>query len=72
MEKESFIKVFIGSEASVILLKSRLEEIGVDSFFKNDSYDANLGTAPQLIDLYINKGDLKKAEPLIKELSQNR
>jgi hypothetical protein len=72
MEKESLIKVFIGSEASVILLKSRLEEIGVDSFFKNDSNDANLGIAPQLIDLYINKSDLKKAEPMIKEISQKK
>lgn len=71
MKKESLIKVFTGSEASVILLKSRLEEIGVDSFIKNDSNDAALGTAPQLVDLYIDKSKLMKAEPLIREMSQN-
>jgi hypothetical protein len=70
MEKESLIKVFTGSEASVILLKGRLEKIGIDSFIKNDSNDASLGTAPQLVDLYINKSEFKKAELLIREISQ--
>ena len=68
MEKENLIKVFAGTEAKVILLKNRLEEVGINCIIKNDSSDAFLGTAPQVIDLYINEENLKKARPIIQSL----
>jgi hypothetical protein len=68
MEKENLIKVFAGTEATVILLKNRLEEVGINCIIKNDSSDAFLGTAPQVIDLYINEENLKKARPIIQSL----
>jgi hypothetical protein len=68
MEKENLIKVFAGTEATVILLKNRLEEIGINCIIKNDSSDAFLGTAPQVIDLYINEVNLKKAKPIIQSI----
>jgi hypothetical protein len=71
MKKENLIKVFAGSESSAILLKSRLKEIGVESIVKNDSSDAFLGTAPQVVDLYISKSDLKKSNPVIQGLVKN-
>lgn len=65
MEKENLIKVFAGAESAVILLKTRLEETGIKCIIKNDSSDAFLGTAPQVIDLYINGEDIIKAKPII-------
>jgi hypothetical protein len=70
MEKGNLIKVFAGAESSVILLKNRLEEIGVECIIKNDSPDAFLGTAPQVVDLYVNKRDLGKAKPIIQTISK--
>ena len=71
MKKENLVKVFAGPESLVILLKSRLEEIGVESIIKNDSSDSFLGTAPQIVDLYISKKYLKKANPIIKTVIKN-
>lgn len=68
MEKENLIKVFAGAESTVILLKTRLEEIGINCIIKNDSSDAFLGTAPLVIDLYINEEDLKRAKPIIQSI----
>ena len=68
MEKENLIKVFAGSEPTGILLKSRLEEIGINCIIKNDSSDAFLGTAPLIIDLYINEENLEKAKPVIQSI----
>ena len=72
MGKENLFKVFTGSESSVIFLKSRLDEIGVESIIKNDSSDAFLGTAPQVVDLYISKRNLKKANPIIQSMIENK
>jgi hypothetical protein len=72
MEKENLIKVYSGSEASAILIKSRLEEIGVESIIKNDSSDAFLGTTPQVVDLYISKKNLKRANPIIQNVVQKK
>jgi len=65
---DNLIKVFIGSETLVILLKGKLEEIGVSTLIKNDSLTAYLeGTPPPSIDLYIQEIDLKKADSIITE-----
>ncbi len=66
MGKENLVKVFAGPESLALLLKSRLEENGIDSIIKNDSSDAFFGTTPQVVDLYINKSDLKKADPIVR------
>ena len=69
MKKESeLIKVYVGPETSAILLKNRLEEIGISAIIKNDSSEAFFGTAPAVIDLYIQKSDLEQAEQIIKEI----
>jgi hypothetical protein len=66
----NLIKVFVGPEASAILLKSRLEEIGIATLIKNDSSTAFWGATPPVIDLYIEEADLTKAEPIIHEFIQ--
>jgi hypothetical protein len=64
---DNLIKVFIGGEASSILLKSRLEESGISALIKNDSSSASLGVAALSVDLYIHEADLEKAKPMITE-----
>lgn len=69
MKKENeLIKVFVGPEASAILLKKRLEDIGIPAIIKNDSSSAFLGTAEAVIDLYILESDLVRAKPIIEEI----
>ncbi len=67
----SLINVFTGAEASVILLKDQLEEIGISPLIKNDFSDAWLGVAPPAVTLYIQESDLPKAELIIKEFIKN-
>jgi len=68
MRKENeLIKVFIGPEASAILLMKRLEETGIYAILKNDSSSAFLGTAPIVMDLYIRVKDLDRGKQLIDE-----
>ena len=72
MKKENnLVKVFVGTEASCLLLKVRLEKIGISALIKNDSSSAFLVTAPEVVDLYIQESDLGSAESLIKEAKKN-
>jgi hypothetical protein len=64
-------KVFVGPEASAILLKARLEETGISALIKNDSLLAYFGTDPAVVDLYIKETDIIKAGPLIAEINKN-
>lgn len=65
--KEDLTKIYTGVEASVILLKARLKEVGITSLYKNDFSDAWLGTAPPMFTLYIERSDFAKAEPFIRD-----
>ena len=69
------IRIFTGSEVSVILLKGELEQIGIQAMMQND-FDAGLsagfvGGAPSAVDLYIQESDFSKAEPIINEFINN-
>jgi Putative prokaryotic signal transducing protein len=66
-DNENIIKIYSGTEASVIMLRARLEEAGIPSLVKNDSSFAFLGTSPEIVDLYIEKKDVEDAFPIIKE-----
>jgi hypothetical protein len=70
-ENNNLIKIYAGNEASTLLLKARLEEIGVSALIKNDYSGAWLGGNPPAIDLYIQESDLKKAELIIKDFIQD-
>jgi hypothetical protein len=65
--KEDLVKIYTDVEASVILLKARLQEVGITSMYKNDFSDAWIGTAPSMFTLYIQKSDFVTAEPLIRD-----
>jgi hypothetical protein len=70
-ENNNLIKIYAGNEASTLLLKARLEEIGVSALIKNDYSGAWLGGVSPAIDLYIQESDLKKAELIIKDFIQD-
>lgn len=72
--EENLIRVFSGSEVSVILLKSKLGEAGVAAVIQND-FQSGLsagfvGSTPTGVDLYIREGDLNLAEPVLSEFQE--
>jgi len=72
---DNLVRVFTGSEVSVILLKGELEKIGISVLIQNDYQAGNavgfMGGTPSAIDLFIQESDLKEAEPIVNEFIQN-
>ena len=66
-EKNKLIRVYTGTEISVISLKDKLEKIGISASIQNDSGNSFLRGVPIAIDLYIQQYDFLKAEPIINE-----
>ncbi len=66
-DNDPLINIYAGPESSALLLKSRLEEIGVTALIKNDLSDAWLGTAPPEVNLYIQESDFREAGPVVRE-----
>jgi hypothetical protein len=66
-EKNKLIRVYTGTEISVISLKDKLEKIGISASIRNDSVNSFLRGVPIAIDLYIQQFDFLKAEPIINE-----
>ncbi len=69
---KGLIKIYTGPETSSILLKGRLEELGVFTLTKNDFPGAFMGVAQPTIDLWINDDDLPKAKPIIDDFIANQ
>jgi hypothetical protein len=71
----NLIRVFTGTEVLVILLKERLEEVGISALIKDDFQSGItvgfVGGVPSAIDLYIQESDLLEAEPIINEFVQD-
>ena len=67
--EDQLVRVFSGSEVSVILLKAKLEEAGVSAIIQNDFQSGIAagfaGSTPTGVDLYIREGDLQLAEPIL-------
>ncbi len=74
-DKNELVRIYTGSEISVILLKGELEQAEIQCMIQND-FDAGLSAGfvsgvPSAIDLYIQQSDLNKAEPIIREFLEN-
>lgn len=70
-QKDRLIRAYTGTEITVILLKGRLEEIGISSVIQDD-YKSGInvgfvGGVQSAVDLFIQQSDYKKAEPVINE-----
>lgn len=70
-DEDNIVRIYSGTEASVLILKAMLEEAGVPSLIKNDSSSAFLGAIPGIVDMYIEEKDLKRASPLIEDFTHN-
>jgi hypothetical protein len=74
-DRDDLIRVYTGTEISVIHLKEELEECGIDVLMQNDFQSGMsadfVGGIPSSIDIYIKKTDMEKAEPIIKDFVEN-
>ena len=64
------MKIFSGSEILAQALKSKIEEVGVNTIIKNNIQSAKLagfGTADQAVEVFIQEIDFGKANPVIEE-----
>jgi hypothetical protein len=69
--ENKLVRIYTGTEISVISLKTKLEESEISPLIKND-YKSGMAAGilagtPSTIDLYIQQSDFKNAEPVIKE-----
>jgi hypothetical protein len=70
-EKNKLVKIYTGTEVTVLLLKDLLEDIGVSSTIQNN-YKSGIevgfvGGVQSAIDLFIQQSDFDTAEPLIRD-----
>ena len=70
-EKNKLVKVYTGTEVTVLLLKDLLEDIGVTSTIQNN-YKSGIevgfvGGVQSAIDIFIQQSDFETAEPLIRD-----
>jgi hypothetical protein len=70
-ETNKLIRIYTGTEITVILLKGRLEELGISSIIKNE-YKSGMevgfvGGVQSAVDLFIQLSDFERAEPIIRE-----
>lgn len=75
INEDDLIRVYTGTEISVIHLKGELEEIGIAVLLQNDFQSGIsagfVGGVPSAIDLFIREADMKLAEPIINDFIQN-
>ena len=69
--KNKLVKVYTGTEVTVLLLKDLLEDIGVTSTIQNN-YKSGIevgfvGGVQSAIDIFIQQSDFETAEPLIRD-----
>ena len=66
------ISIYSGTEASVHLIKGKLDRIGVASEIRRDSNAGTWGIVPDNIELFVDPANMKDAEPIINDFVQNR
>lgn len=72
-ERDRLVRIYSGTEVSVILLKGLLEDIGITSTLRND-YKSGIesgfvGGVQSAVVLFIQQSDFEKAEPVIREFT---
>ncbi len=70
-ERDRLVKIYTGTEMTVLLLKGLLEEIGVPSTIQNNHKSGveigYIGSVMSAVDIYIRQSDFEKAEPVIRD-----
>lgn len=71
---KKLVRIYSGSSIVINLLKDELENIGIAALIQDDFNSGTIagfsGGNPSSVDLFIQKADLEKAEPFIKEFAQ--
>lgn len=64
------MKVFSGNEILALVLKEKIEAIGVETLLKNNIQSARLagfGTTGQAVELFVQETEFAKVNPVIEE-----
>lgn len=70
IENDNLVAVYSGTEASVLLLKGRLERMGIASKVRKESKAGSWGIVPDNVELCIQKSLQREADPVINEFLQ--
>jgi hypothetical protein len=74
-QKGDLVRIYTGSEVSVIYLKAELENIGIAALVKNNWQSGITagfgGGTPDSIDLFIQESDFENSKLKIEELVKN-
>jgi len=70
-EENKLIRVYSGTEITVMLLIEELEKFGISGMIQND-FNSGIsagfsGGGPSSVDLFIQELDFEKSEPIINE-----
>ncbi len=76
-KRDRLVKIYSGTETTVLLLQELLEETGILSAIQNNYKSGveigHVGSVMSDVDIYIKESDLEKAEPLISDfITRNR
>jgi len=67
------LKIYTGTETTVLLLQGLLEEIGIPSTIQNNYKSGieigHVGSVMSAVDIYIQQSDFEKAEPVISDFT---
>jgi hypothetical protein len=71
--RNELVRIYSGTEVSVIMLKGTLEDIGIGSVIRN-GYKSGIeagfvGGVLSAVDLFIQQSDYEKARPVISEFT---
>ncbi len=69
---KQLVSVFSGTEASVHLLKGKLDMMGIACEIRKDSNAGTWGAVPDNVDLCVERENRKEVEPVINEFVSNR
>jgi len=76
-ERDKLVKVYTGTEVTVLLLQELLEETGISSTIQNNHKSGVevgfIGGVLSAIDLFIQMSDFEAAEPVVRDfIAQNQ
>lgn len=70
--EQQLVSVYSGTEASVHLLKGKLDRQGIASEIRKESNAGTWGVVPDNVELYIEPGNMKEAEKVIDEFVRSK
>lgn len=72
--ESKLVRIYTGSSIVINLLKDELENNGIAALIQDDFNSGTIagfsGGVPASVDLFIQQGDLEKAEPIISEFAK--